>query len=78
MTASTAPASTAGPISTIPARAYAAYDATSPLAPFDFARRTPGPRDVQIEILFCGVCHSDLHTAKSEWQGTTYPVRAGP
>ena len=77
MTASTAPAATAGLISTIPARAYAAYDASSPLAPFDFARRTPGPRDVQIEILFCGVCHSDLHTAKSEWQGTTYPVVPG-
>ena len=41
---------------------YAAGSATTPLAPFTFERRDPGPRDVQIDILFCGVCHSDLHT----------------
>jgi uncharacterized zinc-type alcohol dehydrogenase-like protein len=78
MTATTAPASVAGQLgSTIPTEGYAAFDAKSPLAPFSFARRAPGARDVQIEIHFCGVCHSDLHTARSEWQGTTYPVVPG-
>jgi len=56
---------------------YAAYSATTPLRPFTFDRRDPGPRDVQIEILFCGVCHSDLHTVKSEWEGTVYPAVTG-
>jgi len=59
------------------ARAYAAYDATSPLRPFAFERRAPGPRDVQIDVLFCGVCHSDLHTVRSEWAGTVYPCVPG-
>lgn len=53
-----------------PTKGYAAPSATSPLAPFSFDRRDPGPRDVQIDILFCGVCHSDLHTARGEWGGT--------
>ncbi len=56
---------------------YAARSATTPLAPFKFERREPGPRDVQIEIQYCGVCHSDLHAVKSEWQGTTYPIVPG-
>ena len=56
---------------------YAANSATSPLAPFSFERRDPGPQDVQIEILYCGVCHSDLHTARNEWTNTTYPVVPG-
>lgn len=60
-----------------PARAYAAFDGESPLKPFDFERRTCGPRDVQIEILFCGVCHSDLHIARSEWFATHYPCVPG-
>ena len=51
--------------------AFAAQTATSKLAPFAIDRRDPGPRDVAIEILFCGVCHSDLHTVRSEWPGTT-------
>lgn len=59
------------------AKAYAAFDASTPLAPFDFDRRELGARDVQIEIKFCGVCHSDLHTARSEWPGTVYPVVPG-
>src|SRR5512132_4241856 len=59
------------------AHGYAAQSATSSLAPFDFERRTPGPRDVQLEILYCGVCHSDLHTARNEWQNTVYPVVPG-
>jgi uncharacterized zinc-type alcohol dehydrogenase-like protein len=57
--------------------AYAAYSATTPLAPYSFDRRNPGPHDVQIEILFCGVCHSDLHTVRSEWEGTVYPMVPG-
>ena len=56
---------------------YAARSATSPLSPFSFERREPGPKDVQIEILYCGVCHSDLHTARNEWTNTTYPVVPG-
>src|SRR2546422_11070209 len=59
------------------ALAYAALDATTPLGPFHIDRRDPGPRDVQIDILFCGVCHSDLHTARSEWPGTVYPCVPG-
>ncbi|HEX5640586.1 MAG TPA: NAD(P)-dependent alcohol dehydrogenase [Burkholderiaceae bacterium] len=61
----------------LPSRAYAAESATSPLAPFAFERRDPGPADVQIDILFCGVCHSDLHTARGEWPGTRYPCVPG-
>lgn len=56
---------------------YAAQSATSPLAPFSIERRDPGPTDVQIEILYCGVCHSDLHTARNEWTNTVYPVVPG-
>jgi uncharacterized zinc-type alcohol dehydrogenase-like protein len=57
--------------------AYASFSPTTPLRPFTLDRREPGPRDVEIEILFCGVCHSDLHTVKSEWAGTVYPVVPG-
>ena len=57
--------------------AYAAYSADTPLRPFDLDRRAVGERDIHIEILFCGVCHSDIHTARSEWHGTTYPVVPG-
>ncbi|HEY3489496.1 MAG TPA: NAD(P)-dependent alcohol dehydrogenase [Candidatus Deferrimicrobiaceae bacterium] len=56
---------------------FAAHGATDPLVPFAFDRRDPGTNDVQIEILFCGVCHSDLHTVRNEWHGTTYPVVPG-
>ncbi len=56
---------------------YAATSATSPLGPFDFDRREPLASDVLIEILYCGVCHSDLHTARNEWHGTEYPVVPG-
>lgn len=58
-------------------RAYAATSATAPLAPFSIARRESGPTDVDIEILYCGVCHSDLHTVRDEWDGTTYPCVPG-
>ena len=60
-----------------PTRAYAARSADAPLAPFALDRRAPGPRDVQIEILYCGVCHSDLHTARGEWPGTRWPCVPG-
>lgn len=56
---------------------YAAQSATTPLAPFSFERRDPGNNDVAIDILFCGVCHSDLHTVQSEWEGTLYPCVPG-
>ncbi|HEU4959501.1 MAG TPA: NAD(P)-dependent alcohol dehydrogenase [Sphingomonas sp.] len=59
------------------AKAYAAHSADTPFAPFSFERRDVGPNDVAIEILYCGVCHSDLHTARSEWGGTLYPCVPG-
>lgn len=59
------------------ARAYAAFSATDPLKPFQLERRTPKSTDVVIEILFCGVCHSDIHTARNEWPGTRYPCVPG-
>jgi uncharacterized zinc-type alcohol dehydrogenase-like protein len=49
------------------AKAYSTLSATSPLAPTVIARRDPAEHDIQIEILFCGVCHSDLHYARNEW-----------
>jgi uncharacterized zinc-type alcohol dehydrogenase-like protein len=58
-------------------KAYAAQDASSPLVPFTIERRVPGPQDIEIDILYCGVCHSDLHQARDEWQGTTYPCVPG-
>ncbi|MFN8299524.1 MAG: NAD(P)-dependent alcohol dehydrogenase [Chitinophagales bacterium] len=57
--------------------AYAAQTATSPLAPFLFERRNPGEYDVQIEILYCGVCHSDIHQVRNEWGGSRYPMVPG-
>ncbi len=59
------------------AKAYAAQDKTSPLAPWQFERRNPGPHDVQIDIHFCGVCHSDLHQVRDEWGGSIYPMVPG-
>ena len=59
------------------ASAYAAYSATEALKPFSFQRREPLAQDVQIDITHCGVCHSDIHTARSEWKGTVYPVVPG-
>lgn len=58
-------------------KAYAAQSSTSPLAPHEIERRQPGPNDVKIEILYCGVCHSDLHTARNEWKNTIYPSVPG-
>jgi uncharacterized zinc-type alcohol dehydrogenase-like protein len=62
---------------TIQTVGYAASSAKSALAPFSFQRREAGPRDIQIEILYCGVCHSDLHAARNEWQNTIYPCVPG-
>ena len=62
---------------TTPTKSYAAQNATSRLAPFTVPRRTPRPTDVALEILYCGVCHSDLHQARSDWPGTIYPVVPG-
>ena len=61
----------------IETNAYAAFDAKSPLRPFSFNRRDPGPGDVQIDVLYCGVCHSDLHQVRDEWQNATYPMVPG-
>ena len=57
--------------------AYAAPAASQPLAPFSIDRRTPGPNDVQIDIKFCGVCHSDLHQVKDEWGNAIFPMVPG-
>jgi len=65
---------------TFNAKAYAAHGPTKPLAPFTVPRRSPRPQDVQIEVLFCGVCHSDLHQVRNEWESvmpTVYPVVPG-
>jgi alcohol dehydrogenase (NADP+) len=65
---------------TFTARAYAAASPTAAMAPFTIPRRAAGPHDVQIEILYCGVCHSDLHTVRNEWESampTVYPCVPG-
>ncbi len=56
---------------------YAARSATENLEPYRFDRRNPRPNDVVVEILYCGICHSDIHVARSDWPGTTYPVVPG-
>lgn len=61
----------------IATKGYAAKSANDLLAPFNFERRDLRPHDVQIEISYCGVCHSDLHTARGEWAGTVYPCVPG-
>ena len=61
----------------IPTKAYAAFDPQTPLKPFEFSRRTPGERDILIEILYCGVCHSDIHQARDEWGGSVFPMVPG-
>ncbi len=59
------------------AKAYAAYQAKEPLKPFELERREPGPHDVLVDILFCGVCHTDLHQARNEWGSGGYPMVPG-
>ncbi len=58
-------------------RGYAAHDPHSPLVPFNFTRRDVGPHDVRIEILFSGICHSDLHQARDDWSNALYPMVPG-
>lgn len=58
-------------------KAYAAQTKTTPLAPYVIDRREPGKKDVVIDILYCGVCHSDLHTARGEWEGIKFPCVPG-
>ena len=58
-------------------RGYAAKGPSLPLEPFDFERREPGPRDVLVDIQYCGVCHSDIHQARNEWGGSNYPMVPG-
>jgi uncharacterized zinc-type alcohol dehydrogenase-like protein len=61
----------------MPTKAYGAHAADKKLEALDIERRKPGAKDVQIEIAYCGVCHSDLHTVRSEWGGTIYPCVPG-
>ena len=61
----------------IKARGYAAHSATSPLVPYEFERREPRPDDVVIEVTHCGICHSDIHTVRSEWGEAVYPCVPG-
>lgn len=61
----------------IATKAYAAQSATSPLGPYSFERREVGPHDVRIDILYCGVCHSDLHQIRDEWGGSIFPMVPG-
>ncbi len=65
--------------SQIKAKAFAAASAESPLSPVTIPRRDPGEHDIQIKILFCGICHSDLHTVRNEWSAmpTVYPCVPG-
>jgi uncharacterized zinc-type alcohol dehydrogenase-like protein len=61
----------------IPVHAWAAHAMTGPLAPWQLDRRDPEPRDVRIEILWCGVCHSDMHFARGDWGPISYPAVPG-
>ncbi|MBK9328080.1 MAG: NAD(P)-dependent alcohol dehydrogenase [Sphingobacteriales bacterium] len=58
-------------------KSYAALSATTPLVPYSIDRRNPKPHDVQIEILYCGVCHSDLHFARNDWGMSVFPIVPG-
>ena len=58
-------------------KAYAAFSATEELKPFEFDRRQVGPKDVQIEIDYCGICHSDIHIAHNDWGISAYPIVPG-
>ncbi len=56
---------------------YAAQNATSAPAPFDYQHRDPGPKDIVLDIQFCGICHSDIHQARNEWGNSMYPMVPG-
>jgi len=59
------------------AHGYAVHDQTAPLVPFSFERRAVGPDDVRIQILYSGICHSDLHQARDDWGGSIFPMVPG-
>jgi len=61
----------------LPTRGYATKSPTATLEPFTFERREPGPQDLLIEILYCGICHSDIHQARDEWGGAIFPMVPG-
>ena len=61
----------------LPTLSYAASSAKAPLAPYRFERRDPRDHDVVIDILYCGVCHSDVHTVRDEWGQGKYPIVPG-
>lgn len=61
----------------IPAKAFAVQTASSPLTPFNFERRNPGPHHVEIDIQFCGVCHTDIHFVNNDWGMSIYPMVPG-
>src|SRR4029079_19817836 len=61
----------------ISAIGYGAAGPRAPLAPISFSRRDPGAQDVEIEILYCGECHSDLHQVRNDWDNTIYPCVPG-
>lgn len=61
----------------IETKGYAAQDAKTPLAPWSFQRREVGDHDVKLDILYCGVCHSDLHQIRNEWGGSIFPMVPG-
>ncbi|MDR3699337.1 MAG: NAD(P)-dependent alcohol dehydrogenase [Candidatus Sulfopaludibacter sp.] len=75
MSTSTESLFTSTPARTV--KSWAAQSATSALAPFSIGRREPLPQDVVIDILYCGVCHSDLHQVRNEWHNSVYPVVPG-
>ncbi|HEY1946155.1 MAG TPA: NAD(P)-dependent alcohol dehydrogenase [Bryobacteraceae bacterium] len=77
MSTQTIPRSSSVSAQSVSTRAYAAQTATSALAPHTIQRRDPAADDVVIDILYCGVCHSDLHQARNEWGNTIYPVVPG-
>lgn len=60
-----------------PSKAYGTNSPSAPLGPMDIRRREPRAQDIEIEILYCGICHSDLHQARNEWQNTVYPCVPG-
>jgi uncharacterized zinc-type alcohol dehydrogenase-like protein len=71
------PTAQAAAISSLPTKGYAAQDASSGLSPWNFERRMPGPHDVQIEIRYCGVCHTDIHFMRNDWGFSMYPLVPG-
>ena len=56
---------------------YAAQAQSAPLAPYNFDRREPGPKDVVVAVDYCGICHSDIHQVRGEWGSKLYPMVPG-